>query len=295
MSLANLSPKKSSRPDARWWLALALAAGCARPPSSPPAPMTAAAVTTALVAAPGRGLEVVLTQAATEVSLLACPVDTVEVVGAEGWGCAPVAGHAHPVLATAGDPDGQDDTLHWTRLAGVPRALADGQDEIGVKSILTTGALRSTLATEGQLAIVSVDPAAAAPALHGHPRPACPAGFTSYDFTSQRLCVTWTGATDSWDTAVWYAAGIGARLCSLAELQLACESGYRDAIDAALQNPLGGRAWLRDRVGDNLALMVNSSTCANLDGEKAVTGPNAILHGHFDCITYAADEVVRER
>jgi hypothetical protein len=95
----------------------------------------------------------------------------------------------------------------------------------------------------------------------GEPGPtniaSCPSGYTTIPRTNSTLCVqrivspqTWLGATDLCNN------NAGALLCTYQQMRRACLSSVSLVADS----------WLADRMGDDAALIVNSSDCSNFDG-----------------------------
>lgn len=219
------------------------------------------AATIALSTPPGGGLRSWAgDDGSVQVALQSCAAGELLVRGDGQWVCSGASAHGHPGLAAEGQVNAPGNPLAWTKLLGVPAALADGTDDVGLRSITATGGLQGGGAAGADVTI-GLPPSQVAPVQHEH-RAACPAGAYARELNAhQALCITFIDAPLSHAEATLraWSEHDGATLCELDLLQVACDAGFQ---------PVPG-AWLGNRTRDDEALIVNATTCADLDGVAA--------------------------
>ncbi len=202
-----------------------------------------------------------------------CMTGQVVKAGAMGWEC------------------GTDTDTNTTYTAGEGLALADGVFSVGqiTGAMLAPNAVTTDKVLDGTLTFADLATAAVAAsggnngtattlARSDHTHGACPTGMATATSRGSRLCAAvvnqanlgwYAGADLCWSTH-------GARLCSLAEVRVACSNG-----GLTLPAPGTGR-WVSDRLSDNRSFYVNSTNCGDLDGADSSDNPNRA--GAFCCL-----------
>lgn len=110
--------------------------------------------------------------------------------------------------------------------------------------------------------------------------PTCPPAFeTSIAFPEKLLCLHEEVFTESWNSASEHCSNNGAQhgqLCSYQQLRRACITGNLTVVPDR---------WLSDRVGDDLAVVTNSTDCENFDTVRQST-LGGLATGSYCCQEY---------
>src|SRR6476661_4026835 len=141
---------------------------------------------------------------------------------------------------------------------------------VGTAGTYGSGSQVPVITTDAQGRVTGVSTSAVAVTT-----PACPTGYTTYEFTTSRLCIFRDVFTSNWNSASnWCPTLFSGTLCRHEQVRRACNVGF----------VLTAGTWLADRIADDRALYVNNTTCTNFDGDADAI--NTTQAAEYCCVEY---------
>src|SRR6476661_4321344 len=141
---------------------------------------------------------------------------------------------------------------------------------VGTAGTYGSGSQVPVITTDAQGRVTGVSTSAVAVTT-----PACPTGYTTYEFTTSRLCLFRDVFTSNWNSASnWCPTLFSGTLCRHEQVRRACNVGF----------VLTAGTWLADRIADDRALYVNNTTCTNFDGDADAI--NTTQAAEYCCVEY---------